>query len=109
MRSAMTSQGCFQWLHDRGVLSAVRPLRTRHRCHKSSRRSRPIRAFGRLAPSCPVEQLEARTLLAVVIEQNFTGNTLNNALNLGEGSFAPPDTMGAVGVKHIIMITNGVI
>src|SRR5207249_6574565 len=103
----MTSQDRFQWLH-RAAPSWVRPLRDEHRRRNSGRRSRSIRPCGPHAPSSPVEQLEARMLLAVVIEQNFTGNTLNDALNLGEGLFAPPDTMGAVGTNQVVELTNGV-
>ena len=37
---------------------------------------------------------------------NFTGITLNDTASLGSGA-TPPDTMGAVGPKHVVELING--
>jgi hypothetical protein len=66
------------------------------------------RRHVRPRPGLVVERLEERALLAVLVPENFTGNTLTDAVNLGDGVFAPPDTMGAVGPNQVVQLTNGV-
>src|SRR4051794_28907895 len=103
----MTPRDRIHWLFDRIILPSTQPLQARHRRRRLGRKAVSIRTFGGLATSLPVEQLETRTLLAAVVLQNFTGNSLTDVQNLGEGTFAPPDTMGSVGLNQVVEFTNG--